>query len=71
MSPRVTPRSVVPCPNVAQALRVNTRVLPDGRQTVSVRAQDSASNWGASEAVVPVDNTAPGPPIDVSMVGGE
>ena len=61
---------IVPCPNLAQAFELNTRALPDGRPVILVRAQDSASNWNSTAIEVPVDNTPPGPPIDVSVVGG-
>jgi hypothetical protein len=65
-----SPTLVVPCPNFGDTLQVDTRVLPDGHQTVIVRAQDSAFNLNASAVVVPVDNTPPGPPIDVNVIGG-
>ena len=61
----------IPCPNGPGHLAVDTTVYPEGTQALLVRAQDSATNIGSSEAVTArVDNSAPGR-VDVSVSGGE
>ena len=53
------------------AIRVDTRALSEGSQTLSVQAYDAADNTGTSGAVtVRVDNTAPGA-VPVAVEGGE
>jgi hypothetical protein len=60
-----------PCPNGQGAIKVNTRKLDDGSQTLAVEAVDAGDNLGASTAVtVRVDNTAPGA-VPVAVEGGE
>ena len=64
------PTLIVQCPPLAAHVSVDTRSGPDGPQRVSVRALDSAHNWGSETTVVLTDNTAPGPPLDVVVAGG-
>jgi hypothetical protein len=60
-----------PCPNGPGAIRVDTRRVEEGSQTLAVEAEDAATNIGASGAVtVRVDNSAPGA-VPVSVEGGE
>ena len=61
--------SVVPCPNLAQALQVNTRVLPDGPQT-SHPGAGLRIQLDSSPVAVPVDNTATGATDRRELVGG-
>jgi hypothetical protein len=61
----------VPCPSLSSPLSIDTSVVPDGRQTLLVRGQDSADNWTTASRSILVDNNAPAGPIDLSLVGGE
>jgi hypothetical protein len=60
-----------PCPNGPGAIRVDTRRLGEGSQTLAVEAVDAGDNVGASAGItVRVDNTAPGA-VPVAVEGGE
>jgi hypothetical protein len=60
----------VPCVNGPASISVNTERLREGTQALTVQAEDSAANLGASApATVRVDNTAPGA-VAVSVDGG-
>jgi hypothetical protein len=59
-----------PCGDLDGSFTVNTRSVQDGVQPMSIRAQDAAGNWGAQPVSLQVDNTAPGPPLGISVLGG-
>ena len=59
-----------PCTDLVTDLNVNTRTVPDGAQPFVLHAQDTAGNWGTQPVTLKVDNTAPGPPINLATVGG-
>jgi protocatechuate 3,4-dioxygenase beta subunit len=61
---------VVPCPNSSGGFAFDTRNLPNGAQTVYLRAQDAATNWATAAIPLNVDNTAPSAPLDLGLVGG-
>jgi hypothetical protein len=52
----------VPCPNGPGAIEINTRMLSEGSQALTVEAVDAAENFRASDppTTIRVDNTAPG-----------
>jgi hypothetical protein len=52
-------------------LRINTKSAPDGSQMLFARAQDAAGNWGSQALQVSIDNTTPGPPLDLVLSGGD
>jgi hypothetical protein len=60
----------VPCPGLGQGLEFNTRLVPDGRHTLVIRAQDSANNWSTASRSILLDNSAPVSPIGLGIVGG-
>ncbi|MBD0280998.1 MAG: hypothetical protein ICV69_02205 [Thermoleophilaceae bacterium] len=62
----------VPCPNGPGVIEINTRMLSEGSQVLTVEALDAADNVRASDAptTVRVDNTAPGA-VAVAAEGGE
>jgi hypothetical protein len=60
-----------PCPNGPGAIRVDTRRLGEGSQSLAVEALDAGDNVGASGGItVRVDNTAPGA-VPLTVEGGE
>ena len=59
-----------PCSGLSDAFRIDTRTVADGAQPFLVRAHDTASNWGSTQLTLNVDNTAPGPPLNLAAVGG-
>ena len=62
---------VVPCPNGAGEIIVNTQELSEGTQPLIVQAYDAAGNAGNSPvATARIDNTAPGR-VDTVLEGGE
>ena len=64
-------RRAVPCSNGAGRINVRTTQLPEGTQSLVVRAQDTAGNVGDSPPVTArIDNTPPGR-VDVGVEGGE
>ena len=60
-----------PCPNQTGGFALDTTHLPDGAQTVLLRAQDTANNWASATIPVNIDNTAPSGPLELGVVGGE
>jgi hypothetical protein len=59
-----------PCTNLNSAFTVNTRAIPDGEQAFVLSAEDAAGNWASQPFTLRVDNTAPGPPLGLAVVGG-
>jgi hypothetical protein len=59
-----------PCTNLNSAFTVNTRAIPDGDQAFVLSAEDAAGNWASQPFTLRVDNTAPGPPLGLAVVGG-
>jgi hypothetical protein len=59
----------VPCSNPTGTFEVNTRSFPDGVHTFTLHAQDAASNWNQRQLNMQFDNTAPGPPLGLNVVG--
>lgn len=62
---------VVPCPSGADAYSINTATLSDGGHMLSAEAFDSAGNGNSVARAAYIDNTPPGPPIGLSVAGGE
>jgi hypothetical protein len=60
----------VPCTNAAGIFTVNSRSIDDGVRAFTIHAQDAAGNSSAHAVTLQVDNTAPGPPLALSVVGG-
>jgi hypothetical protein len=60
----------VPCPSITSSFDVNTRSISDGAHTFTLQAEDAAGNWGSQTTTVQVDNSAPGPPLGLGVVGG-
>ncbi len=61
-----------PCPLVRSgSFSLNTAQLPDGRRAVTVRTTDVGGASAQQARTVNVDNTAPSPPTDISVDGGE
>jgi hypothetical protein len=60
---------VIPCAVRSNAVAVDTSLVPDGRRTLLVTAEDSAGNANQHQYAVNIDNTAPWPPIDLRVDG--
>ena len=61
-----------PCPQEGFATTIETAAIaPDGRHRLSLEAIDTGGNPTVIERDVYVDNTAPGPPQDLTLVGGD
>lgn len=61
----------VPCPSTPGSIDVNTAEVPEGSQSLTVTAEDAASNRAESGAVtVRIDNAAPGS-VPIGVGGGE
>jgi hypothetical protein len=61
----------VPCPSGPGTIEINTADVPEGSQSLTVAAEDSAGNRAESPPVtVRIDNAAPGA-VPVGLAGGE
>jgi len=60
-----------PCPSASVETPVNTPALGDGRHTVTLEAIDAGGNPSSASRAFLVDSTAPDPPRDVVVAGGE
>lgn len=62
----------VPCPNQGFGVTVDTtKITPDGPHKLTLETIDTAGNPTQISKTIQVDNTAPGPPEDVSVEGGD
>jgi hypothetical protein len=60
---------VVPCHFPGDPLAGDTRVVSDGRHVLRLTARDSGGNTNSSLTTVFVDNTPPGSPLDIRVLG--
>ena len=62
--------TAAPCPTPTGAdFTVDTRSIPDGAQTLTLSATDTAGNLGSSSTTVYIDNNVPGPPSQPVLQG--
>jgi hypothetical protein len=60
-----------PCTNGPGSLEFNTANFGDGRHTLAVQSTDGADNTGGASRELLIDNTPPGQPEGLSIVGGD
>lgn len=61
----------VPCQDRSASYSIDTRSISDGSHTLALSAVDAADNEKTVSRTVSVDNTAPTPPKNLAVVGGE
>lgn len=61
----------IPCPQGGDSDPISTAPLTDGAHQLTVQATDSAGNPGSASRRLLVDNTPPGAPQGLDLVGGE
>lgn len=62
---------MVPCSTSTGGIVVDTRIVSDGAQSLTIATQDSAGNWTSAARRVLVDNTAPAGPVELRSSAGD
>jgi hypothetical protein len=60
-----------PCPQGGATFAIDTRTAGDGAHTLALEAVDTAGNGARISRKVLLDNTAPGPPQNLTLDGGD